>query len=175
MRQFYETWCQQLADRPELATLLRELPWSAHLHLLAKIKHPEEREFYLRMSCQQRWPVREVARQIDSALFERAVLHPPKLSTALRELHPGAATVFRDAYVVEFLELPDGHLEADLHQSLLKPVELPADWDPRTDSRLTVWEMVHQLIRVLEAGGESTAAALVAKLGSQAETARELC
>lgn len=119
MRQFYETWGQQLADRPELSTLLRELPWSAHLHLLAKTKRPEEREFYLRMSCQQRWPVREVARQIDSALFERAVLHPPKLSTALRELHPGAATVFRDAYVVEFLELPDGHLEADLHQSLL--------------------------------------------------------
>jgi len=35
--------------------------------------------------------------------------------------------------------------------------------------------MVHQLIRVLDAGGESAAAALVAKLGSQAETARELC
>jgi putative DNA methylase len=34
---------------------------------------------------------------------------------------------------------------------------------------------VHQLIRVLEAGGESAAAALVAKLGNQAETARELC
>jgi putative DNA methylase len=58
---------------------------------------------------------------------------------------------------------------------LLKPVELPADWDPTTDKRLTVWEMVHQLIRVLEAGGEGAAAALVAKLGSQAETARELC
>ena len=35
--------------------------------------------------------------------------------------------------------------------------------------------MVHQLIRVLEAGGEGAAATLVAKLGSQAETARELC
>jgi putative DNA methylase len=58
---------------------------------------------------------------------------------------------------------------------LLKPVELPADWDPTTDERLTVWEMVHQLIRVLESGGEGAAAALVAKLGSQAETARELC
>jgi putative DNA methylase len=58
---------------------------------------------------------------------------------------------------------------------LLKPAELPADWDPSTDNRLTVWEMVHHLIRVLEAGGESAAAALVAKLGSQAETARELC
>lgn len=58
---------------------------------------------------------------------------------------------------------------------LLKPAELPADWDPTTDKRLTVWEMVHQLIRVLEAGGEAAAAVLVAKLGSQAETARELC
>jgi len=58
---------------------------------------------------------------------------------------------------------------------LLKPAELPADWDPTTDSRLTVWEMVHHLVRVLEAGGESAAATLVAKLGSQAEIARELC
>ncbi len=58
---------------------------------------------------------------------------------------------------------------------LLRPAELPADWDPTVDTRLTTWEMVHQLIRVLEAGGEGAAAALVAKLGSQAETARELC
>jgi putative DNA methylase len=58
---------------------------------------------------------------------------------------------------------------------LLKPAELPADWDPTTDKRLTVWEMVHQLIRVLEAGGEGAAAALVARLGGQAEAARELC
>ncbi len=58
---------------------------------------------------------------------------------------------------------------------LLKPAELPTDWDPTTDTRLNVWEMVHHLIRVLEAGGEGAAAEIVAKLGSQAETARELC
>jgi putative DNA methylase len=58
---------------------------------------------------------------------------------------------------------------------LLKPAELPADWDPATDPRLTVWEMVHHLVRVLEAGGESAAAVLVAQLGSRAEIARELC
>ena len=75
----------------------------------------------------------------------------------------------------------DGLVEAGIIVSgkgkvrLLQPAELPADWDPTTDSRLTVWEMVHQLIRVLEAGGESAAATMVAKLGSQAETARELC
>lgn len=57
---------------------------------------------------------------------------------------------------------------------LLKPEELPEDWDPATDSRLTVWEMVHHLIRVLGTGGESAAAEMVAKLGSKADTAREL-
>ena len=50
---------------------------------------------------------------------------------------------------------------------LLKPNELPADWDPATDPRLTAWEMVHHLIRSLEAGGEGAAAALVAKLGAR--------
>jgi putative DNA methylase len=57
---------------------------------------------------------------------------------------------------------------------LLKPDELPADWDPTKNPRLTAWEIVHQLIRSLEAGGESAAAMLVGKLGANAEIAREL-
>jgi len=57
---------------------------------------------------------------------------------------------------------------------LLRPDELPDDWDPASDSRLTAWEIVHQLIRVLEEGGEGAAAALLAKLGAKAEVAREL-
>jgi putative DNA methylase len=73
-----------------------------------------------------------------------------------------------------------GMVEAGIVQSargkvrLLAPAELPADWDPATDARLTAWETVHQLIRALESGGEAAAAALVAQLGSRAETAREL-
>jgi len=57
---------------------------------------------------------------------------------------------------------------------LLKPEELPTNWDPATDPRLPSWEIVHHLIRVLGSGGESAAAELVAKLGARAETAREL-
>jgi putative DNA methylase len=57
---------------------------------------------------------------------------------------------------------------------LLKASELPTDWDLTTDTRLTAWVMVHQLIRSLEAGGEGAAGALVAKLGGKAEVAREL-
>ena len=58
---------------------------------------------------------------------------------------------------------------------LLKPDQLREDWDPTTDARLTAWEMVHHLVRLLDAGGESAAAGLAAKLGGKAEVARELC
>jgi putative DNA methylase len=57
---------------------------------------------------------------------------------------------------------------------LLRPNELPDNWDPATDERLTIWEMVHHLIRVLESGGEIAAAELVVRLGSKADVAREL-
>ena len=56
---------------------------------------------------------------------------------------------------------------------ILKPEELPADWDPLTDTRLTVWEMLHHLIRVYK-DGEAPAAALMAKLGDKADAAKEL-
>ncbi|MGD0856109.1 MAG: DUF1156 domain-containing protein [Dehalococcoidia bacterium] len=57
---------------------------------------------------------------------------------------------------------------------LFKPAELPADWDPAKDTRLTVWEMTHQLIRALESGGENDAGELVAKVGVKADIARQL-
>jgi putative DNA methylase len=58
---------------------------------------------------------------------------------------------------------------------LLRADELPTDWDPATDPRLTAWEVVHQLIRVLGSGGESAAADVLGKLGARAEATRELC
>lgn len=58
---------------------------------------------------------------------------------------------------------------------MLRPKELPTDWDPATDKRLTDWEMVHHMIRALDVGGEQGAAVLAAKVGARAETARELC
>jgi putative DNA methylase len=57
---------------------------------------------------------------------------------------------------------------------LMKPAELDSDWEPIADKRLTVWEMVHHLVRALEASGEAASGKLLAKLGSKAEVAREL-
>jgi putative DNA methylase len=58
---------------------------------------------------------------------------------------------------------------------LLRPDELPEDWNPATDSRTPAWESVHQLVRVVEEGGDYSAAELMSKLGAgKAEVAREL-
>ena len=73
-----------------------------------------------------------------------------------------------------------GMVEAGILESkagkvrLLRPEELPEDWDPAADRRLPVWEVVHHLVRVLESDGETGAALLVRQLGGLAETAREL-
>ncbi len=58
---------------------------------------------------------------------------------------------------------------------LVKRDELPADWDPTADKRLTVWKATQQLIRALDQQGESGAAGLLGKLGgARGENAREL-
>ena len=56
---------------------------------------------------------------------------------------------------------------------LLRPSELPSGWDPASDARLTAWEMVHHLIRLLEIS-EEPAADLLRRLGGVADVARDL-
>lgn len=74
----------------------------------------------------------------------------------------------------------DGMKEAGVIQSgggkvrLLKWAEYPTEWNPRTDARTPVWEALHQLIRALKQGGESTSAELLSALGGKAEAARQL-
>jgi putative DNA methylase len=57
---------------------------------------------------------------------------------------------------------------------LLKWAELPRDWSPETDSRVSVWEALHHLIRALNQDGESAAGALLARMPAQAEPIRAL-
>jgi putative DNA methylase len=59
---------------------------------------------------------------------------------------------------------------------LLRSDELPASWDPVTDSRIPVWEMTHHLIRIyhVEQKGELATAEMLRKLSSYGEMARDL-
>jgi len=76
----------------------------------------------------------------------------------------------------------DGMVEAGILTSqkgkvrLLRPNELPHEWDPITDSRLTVWEVVHHLIRILQQNGEESAGNVAARLNSTViPQAHDLC
>jgi putative DNA methylase len=57
---------------------------------------------------------------------------------------------------------------------LLKRDELPASWDPVTDSKVRHWEITQHLIRALETGGETAAADLLRRVGGMGEAARDL-
>lgn len=116
MRQFYEAY----AGNETAGPLVRQLPWTHHLIILSQSKRPEEREFYLRVAIKEQWSSRELERQFKGALFERTVLNPAKVSAVLSQTHPEALSVFKDSYLVEFLDLPQGHAEADLHRGLLR-------------------------------------------------------
>lgn len=115
MRQFYETY----RNDEKVSPLLTQLPWTHHLLILGKSKHLEEREFYLRLAVQERWSSRELERQMNGALFERVVLSPPKVSALLTQFHPSAESIFKDSYLLEFLDLPEKHSEADLQRALV--------------------------------------------------------
>jgi putative DNA methylase len=59
---------------------------------------------------------------------------------------------------------------------LLRPDELPQDWDPGTDKRLTIWEATHHLVRLYfhEQAGDEATAALLHGIGSRGEISRDL-
>ncbi len=114
MKQFYETY----KENEKLATLWRQLSWS-HNRLIMTLKNKEERMFYLQVSIQEKYSVRELERQINTGTFERVVLAREKQSKVLRELPQDTTRVFKDSYVFEFLDLPVKHDEKDLQHSLI--------------------------------------------------------
>lgn len=94
MRQFHETYREDAI----LSPVVRELSWTHNLVILSKCRSHEERGFYLRLAVKERWTKRELERQLDGGLFERTLIAKPKLSPALREIHPSAESAFKDGY-----------------------------------------------------------------------------
>ncbi|PNY79491.1 PDDEXK nuclease domain-containing protein [Deinococcus koreensis] len=115
MEQFYRTY----QGSPKLAPLVRELSWTHNLLIMGRTQGGQEREFYLQAAIQGRWSKRELERQMDGSLYERALTEPARLSPALVAQQPEAATVFRDSYLLDFLNLPAGHSEHDLQHGLV--------------------------------------------------------
>jgi len=116
MKQLFELY----HANPKLSALLRELSWTNHCMIMAQCKTLEEKEFYVQAAAKARWSSRELENQIKRAVFERTALASQKLSPAVRELPQDVSGVFKDSYLIDFINLPEPYLEKDLQEALLK-------------------------------------------------------
>lgn len=141
MRQFYETYADtaslsatvqevilkmlnqlKVADNQSekfVSALLTQITWTHHLEILSGCKSLEERYFYIVLTIKERYTTRELHRQIESSLYERTMLSNVKPSPFTKQIPQEIIGVFRDSYVLEFLQLPEKHTEANLKSNLI--------------------------------------------------------
>lgn len=109
---------------PDSTLLSHQLTWSHYLELL-KIDHDLERSFYEKQAILERWTVRELKRQKNSALFLRLAASQDKagvLQMATQgKIVERPEDLLRDPFVFEFLKIPEPyHLsEKELETRLL--------------------------------------------------------
>jgi predicted nuclease of restriction endonuclease-like (RecB) superfamily len=117
---------------PELeivSTLSRQLSWS-HFKEIIYLKQPLQKEFYAEMCRVEHWSVRTLRDKIASMLYERTALSRKPEALARTELETlreqdqmTPDLVFRDPYVLDFLDLKDSYSEKDLESAILREIE----------------------------------------------------
>ncbi|MEP7239154.1 MAG: PDDEXK nuclease domain-containing protein, partial [Ferruginibacter sp.] len=98
------------------ASLLCKVTWTNHLEILSQTKSPEEKLFYLLHCIKEKWSMRDLRRQLSSGYFERTMLSSQIAPAGESQL---PQNFFKDPYIFEFLDLPDGHSETDLEKALV--------------------------------------------------------
>ena len=91
----------------DLPYVLTRLTWTHHLEILKRATSPEEMLFYLVLAIKDRYTVRDLQRQIKSALFERQMLAKHTLILPEHPQKEELAQIFRDRYLLEFLDLSE--------------------------------------------------------------------
>lgn len=114
------TQIQSFDNKSDILSLLSKIQWSSHLHILSKTKTNEQKIYYLLKAISEKWSVREVERQLNTASFERVMLSDKKVSTVLSQL---PNNIFKDPYIFEFLNLPESHSEKDLEKALVSNLQ----------------------------------------------------
>lgn len=94
------------------STLSRKLSWSHYVRLLSFNDQPLKLQFYIKESELNNWSLRELNRQISSALFERVGLSTDKqgvIKDNLIKYHKPQKPddIIKDPYILEFLGLEE--------------------------------------------------------------------
>ena len=102
-----------------VATLSRHLSWS-HFLAIIPLKEQKARDFYAKLAYGNLFGVRELRKQIGKKVYERTKNADIRLIDS-DKINKG---IFKDPYLLDFLELKDGYLENDLEAAILKELEL---------------------------------------------------
>lgn len=117
-----------LFNEKSIATLSQQLSWS-HFRELIVLDDSLKIEFYSNMSIIDKWSVRVLRDKINSMMYERTALSkkPDELiSTELENLKQGKMSkdiIFKDPYILDFLDVTDRYLEKDLEDAILREIE----------------------------------------------------
>jgi predicted nuclease of restriction endonuclease-like (RecB) superfamily len=106
-----------------VTTLLTQITWTNHMEILSGGKTPEEKLFYLLLSAKDKLNKLELRRQIKTASFERSMLAKNQNKIVSKRPTQFPTNIFKDPYIFEFLDLPDGHSENDLEKALVKNLQ----------------------------------------------------
>ncbi len=116
-------------DEQIVAPLARQLTWT-HITVLLPLKDPIKRDFYTEMCRIEKWNVRTLEDKVDSMLYERTALSKrpelvaqAELDTLRKEDLLTPDLVFRDPYILEFLNLSDRYIEKDLEDAIMRELE----------------------------------------------------
>lgn len=104
---------------PIIPSLLTRTTWSHHIEILKGATLPEELLFYLLLTIKERYTVLELRRQIASALFERQMLSKHTLQLPEHPQKDLLAQIFRNRYLLEFLELKESFSEFEFKKALI--------------------------------------------------------
>lgn len=113
----------QFDKENEILKLLILINWSSHLEILSGCKTDEERVFYILLSFKEKLYVKDLRRQIESSVYERSLLGEKQQSIRLKETYPSAKQLFKDSYMVDFLNLSEIHSEKSLQQGLIEQMK----------------------------------------------------
>ena len=108
-----------------VATVSRQLSWS-HIVIISQIEEELKRDFYLEMARLEKWSVRETRSKINGMLFERTTISKKPEKVIQSELEKVRSDdkrspdlVFKDPYLLDFMNLPCKYSESDLENAIL--------------------------------------------------------
>ena len=122
MRQFFLEYQAEL----NLQQLVGEIPWGQNLLIMAKVKDPAARAYYLRMTAEQGWSRNVLLNQVKGQAYERHSLAEKQhnfAATLPEHLAGQADEAMKDVYLLDFLGIGKPVVEREMERRMVNRIK----------------------------------------------------